>query len=115
MLINGLGPLATGAITCALIVAQFTQGGWITVVAIPGLVLLMRSVHRHYEMMERDAHYHGEAKFGIHLKLGDFATAIITGGDDERFGKIPRNSYGVNLWQIAIPAKQFLPTSGIQA
>jgi hypothetical protein len=64
MLINGLGSLLTGAITCALIVAKFTQGGWITVLAIPGLVLLMRSVHRHYEMMERDANYHGEAKFG---------------------------------------------------
>jgi amino acid transporter len=64
MWINGLGSLVTGAITCALIVAKFTQGAWITVFAIPGLILLMRSVHRHYETMERDTTYHGEAKFG---------------------------------------------------
>ena len=64
MLINGLGALVTGATTCALIVAKFTQGAWVTVLAIPGLVLLMRTVHHHYEMLDRDATYDKAATFG---------------------------------------------------
>jgi amino acid transporter len=50
MLINGLGSLATGATTCVVIVAKFTDGAWITVLAIPGLILLMLAVHHHYEI-----------------------------------------------------------------
>jgi len=37
MLINGMGALATGCTTCVVIVAKFTEGAWITVLAIPGL------------------------------------------------------------------------------
>jgi hypothetical protein len=49
MLINGIGAVATGLTTCVVIVAKFTEGAWISVLAIPGFVLLMYSVHRHYE------------------------------------------------------------------
>jgi hypothetical protein len=54
MLINGLGSLATGLTTCAVIVAKFSEGAWITVLAIPGLILLMRAIHQHYEVIRRD-------------------------------------------------------------
>ena len=63
MLINGLGAVVTGASTCALIVAKFSQGAWITVFAIPGLILLMRGVHRHYALLERDTTYDRAATF----------------------------------------------------
>jgi amino acid transporter len=48
MMINGLGALATGLTTCVVIVAKFAEGAWIAVLAIPGLVLLMFAVQRHY-------------------------------------------------------------------
>jgi hypothetical protein len=35
-------------------VAKFDEGAWITVFAIPGLILLMSAVHRHYEMISRE-------------------------------------------------------------
>ena len=35
MLINGVGALATGLTTGVVIVAKFTEGAWITVLAIP--------------------------------------------------------------------------------
>lgn len=54
MLINGVGALATGITTCVVIVAKFSEGAWITVFAIPGLILLMSTVHRHYEIMSRE-------------------------------------------------------------
>jgi amino acid transporter len=54
MLINGLGAVATGLTTCVVIVAKFTEGAWITVLAIPALILVMSSVHRHYEKIRRE-------------------------------------------------------------
>jgi amino acid transporter len=54
MLINGTGAVATGLTTCVVIVAKFTEGAWITVLAIPGLMLLMFSVYRHYQKILRE-------------------------------------------------------------
>lgn len=53
MLINGIGGLATGLTTCIVVVAKFAEGAWITVLAIPLLILLMSYVHRHYETILR--------------------------------------------------------------
>jgi hypothetical protein len=49
MLINGIGALATGAVTCIVLVTKFTQGAWITALLVISLILLMASIHRHYE------------------------------------------------------------------
>ncbi|MCU1272527.1 MAG: Amino acid permease [Acidobacteriaceae bacterium] len=61
MLINGVGGLATGVTTCVVIVAKFTEGAWITVLAIPALILLMSTVHRHYEEIQRETECHSPA------------------------------------------------------
>jgi amino acid transporter len=52
MFINGLGATATAATAGVVLIAKFTEGAWITVLLIPALILLMRSVKRHYD---RDA------------------------------------------------------------
>jgi amino acid transporter len=71
MLINGLGALATGCTTVVVIVAKFTDGAWLTVLAIPGLVWLMSAVHHHYERIESEAERQGPA----HLK--DIPSPIV--------------------------------------
>ena len=48
MLINGLGALATGITVIVVLVAKFAEGAWITVLLIPGLLLAMGLVRRHY-------------------------------------------------------------------
>ena len=48
MFVNGLGGFATGITTLVVLVAKFTEGAWITLLLIPGLILLMRLVKRHY-------------------------------------------------------------------
>lgn len=48
MLLNGLGAIATGITTIVVLVAKFVDGAWITVLLIPALILMMRSVRRHY-------------------------------------------------------------------
>lgn len=54
MLINGIGATATGLTLCVVIIAKFTEGAWITVLAIPALVLLMTRVNRHYQTIQRE-------------------------------------------------------------
>ena len=48
MLINGLGALATGITVIVVLAAKFVEGAWITVLLIPGLLLAMGLVRRHY-------------------------------------------------------------------
>ncbi|HET6933618.1 MAG TPA: APC family permease [Candidatus Angelobacter sp.] len=57
ILINGLGALATGLTTCVVLVAKFVEGAWITALAIPGIILLMSAVRRHYETIERETRH----------------------------------------------------------
>ncbi len=48
MAVNGLGALATGITTAVVLLAKFVDGAWITVLLIPMLIWMMRSVKRHY-------------------------------------------------------------------
>jgi len=52
-LINGLGAIATLATVMIVMVAKFVEGAWITVLLIPALLILMKSVRRHYARIER--------------------------------------------------------------
>jgi hypothetical protein len=49
MFINGLGSFVTGITVLVVLVAKFVDGAWITMLLIPGLLLLMYAVHRHYQ------------------------------------------------------------------
>ncbi len=40
------GAIATGITVLVVLVAKFTEGAWITLVLIPGLMLLMRMVKK---------------------------------------------------------------------
>ena len=54
MFLNGLGAVATGITTAVVLVAKFTDGAWITVLLIPSLILMMRSVQRHYSQVAKE-------------------------------------------------------------
>jgi amino acid transporter len=54
MFVNGLGAAATGLTVVVVMVAKFTAGAWVTVLLIPGLVLLMMAIHRHYRRVAAD-------------------------------------------------------------
>jgi amino acid transporter len=54
MLVNGLGAAATGLTTLVVLVAKFTEGAWLTVLLIPGLIYMMMLVRRHYNRVARE-------------------------------------------------------------
>jgi amino acid transporter len=49
IVINGLGAVATFVVLCVFVTTKFIHGAWIVVVLIPLLVLMFRSIHKHYE------------------------------------------------------------------
>jgi amino acid transporter len=48
IIVNGLGAVATGVTVIVVLVAKFVQGAWVTVLLIPGLLIAMVAVRRHY-------------------------------------------------------------------
>jgi hypothetical protein len=46
--INGLGAAMTGLVLGVVVLTKFRGGAWLVVVAIPVLIVLMRSIHKHY-------------------------------------------------------------------
>jgi amino acid transporter len=48
MLVNGLGAVATAVTVMVVLVAKFVEGAWVTMLLIPGLLVLMIAVKRHY-------------------------------------------------------------------
>ena len=53
MLLNGIGAAATGCTLLVISISKFTEGAWLTLVVIPGLVVLFDRVRRGYERVDR--------------------------------------------------------------
>jgi amino acid transporter len=51
MMLNMTGAIVTGLTVVVVIVAKFSEGAWITLMAIPVLLSIMYGVHRHYEIL----------------------------------------------------------------
>ena len=49
LIINAVGAIATGAALAIIIIAKFTEGGWITIVTIPIVILLLKGIKSYYE------------------------------------------------------------------
>jgi hypothetical protein len=51
--INGLGALVTCVVSVIVFCTKFIDGAWMLAVAIPGIMLLMYFIHRHYSFVQR--------------------------------------------------------------
>ncbi len=49
LVINAIGASATVTALAVIIVAKFAQGGWITIVAIPCVIVLHKAIKRYYD------------------------------------------------------------------
>ncbi len=54
MALNGLGAFATGITAVVVLVAKFVEGAWITALLVAGMILVMRTVKRHYTRVARE-------------------------------------------------------------
>ena len=48
IVVNAVGAVATFIVLCVFIATKFIHGAWLVVIIIPILVLLFRSIHKHY-------------------------------------------------------------------
>jgi amino acid transporter len=62
-IVNLTGAIATGATLAIILVAKFTNGAWITVIAVPALMIFFERMHHHY------AGVHDELATGEPLEL----------------------------------------------
>jgi amino acid transporter len=54
MAINALGAVATGITTLVVLVAKFLDGAWITALLVVAMIVVMRTVKRHYVEVNRE-------------------------------------------------------------
>jgi amino acid transporter len=52
LLINAVGACATAIALLIIVVAKFTEGGWITIVTIPCVLILLKAIKRYYDSIE---------------------------------------------------------------
>lgn len=50
--LNALGATTTGLALAVILAAKFVEGAWITVIAIPLVILLLRTIHGYYARLE---------------------------------------------------------------
>ena len=58
MAINGAGAVATGVTLLVVLVAKFTEGAWVTLLLIPGMLFIFVAVRRHYQAVACEVAYH---------------------------------------------------------
>ncbi len=54
LFLNGLGAAATGITLVVVLVTKFMSGAWITVLLVPGIILTMYSIKRHYSRVHME-------------------------------------------------------------
>jgi amino acid transporter len=59
--LNGIGAVATAGVTVVQVITKFTHGAWIVVLIIPLIILLLRAIHRHYELFSAEVAFNGQA------------------------------------------------------
>ena len=54
MAINALGAVTTAVALLVIVAAKLTEGAWITLIAIPSLILLFKRIKRYYARVDRE-------------------------------------------------------------
>jgi len=52
LVINGVGATATLVVLAVVAVTKFTSGAWLPIVVIPAILLVFRTIHRHYASVQ---------------------------------------------------------------
>ncbi|MDQ3954331.1 MAG: APC family permease [Actinomycetota bacterium] len=75
MAINGFGATVTGVVLCVVLTTKFLGGAWIITIAIPVVMYLMYSIHRHYNEVAR--HLADEARLPVDRRPGNHSMVVL--------------------------------------
>ena len=62
--VNALGAITTGMALLIIVIAKFADGAWITIIIIPAVILLLRSVRNYYDALDSTLRQRGPMSFG---------------------------------------------------
>lgn len=75
MAVNGFGAAVTGVVLCVVLTTKFLGGAWIIMIAIPLVMVLMHSIHKHYRDVARDLA--DEERRPVERRTGNHAMVIL--------------------------------------
>ena len=76
-LLNGFGSLVTAIVSAVLMFSKFTQGAWLVVVAVPLLVALFLTIHRHYKQVARRLRMAHDVKLSLPAAPSDGGSPVV--------------------------------------
>jgi amino acid transporter len=77
--INAIGLLCTGTVLIVVVVTKFVAGAWIAILAMGGLFVLMRAIHKHYNTVARELEEQEAAEEGgIVLPSRNHAIVLVS-------------------------------------
>lgn len=62
--VNALGALTTGIALIIIVIAKFAYGAWITIIVIPVVIFLLRSIRSYYDTLDSTLRQAGPMSFG---------------------------------------------------
>src|SRR6266478_8982236 len=71
LVINGIGAVATGIALIIIIVAKFIDGAWVTLIIVPGLMILFQRIRHHYRWIAQ------EVERPVELKARELKPPIV--------------------------------------
>jgi len=76
-LLNGFGSVVTAIVTAVLLFSKFTQGAWLVVVAVPLLVALFLTIHRHYKQVARRLRMAHDVKLSLPAAPSEGGSPVV--------------------------------------
>lgn len=76
--INTIGFIATGTVLLIVLVTKFAAGAWIAILAMGGLFILMRAIHRHYNTVSLELTPDEEERGAIVLPSRNHAVVLVS-------------------------------------
>ncbi|MDV3125051.1 APC family permease [Mycobacterium sp. 21AC1] len=77
--INTIGLSATGTVLVVVVVTKFVAGAWIAILAMTGLFVIMRLIHKHYETVARELDEQDDGEDGdIVLPSRNHAVVLVS-------------------------------------
>ncbi len=71
LVVNALGALGTGVALAVILVSKFAEGAWVTLLIIPGTLLLFTAIRRHYASVA------GQTASALPLDLSDLTAPVV--------------------------------------
>lgn len=76
--INTIGFISTGSVLIVVLATKFLAGAWIAIVAMGGLFVLMKAIHRHYDTVSAELTPDEEQQGAIVLPSRNHAVVLVS-------------------------------------